>query len=158
MFDSLIIRQAISQDAPAVFLLLQSGFIEYGRITEQTNLEALLETVEDVQREIETNTVFIAIIDDVIVGTVRLEVHGEEAYLSRFAVDINRRNSGVGKSLINIVDKFLMEEKIKKVTLHTASKHILLMRFYYGRGFYTEKLETDRGYLRATLVKEYKNL
>lgn len=158
MFYSFIIRRATSQDAPAVFSILQSAFIEYGRITGQSRLEALFETVDDVQMEIETKTVYIAIIDKAIVGTVRLEINEEQAYLSRFAVDRNSRNSGIGKSLMNIVDKFLEDRKIKKVILHTASKHNLLMRFYYGRGFYTEDIETDRGYLRAKLVKEYNYL
>ncbi|NLX64823.1 MAG: GNAT family N-acetyltransferase, partial [Clostridiaceae bacterium] len=32
----------------------------------------------------------------------------------------------------------------------------VLMRFYYGIGFYVEAIETDRGYLRARMVKEYR--
>lgn len=155
MLYSFIIRRATFEDAPAVFSILQTAFIEYGRITGQTRLDALFETIEDIYREIETNTVYIAVIDNAIVGTLRLEINGDQAYLSRFAVDRNSRNSGIGKSLMNIVDKHLMEMNVKKVILHTDSKHCLLMRFYYGRGFYTEDVETDRGYLRARLVKEY---
>lgn len=155
MLYSFIIRRATVDDAPAVFSILQTAFIEYGRITGQSKLEALFETIEDIRKEIETKTVYIAVIDNAIVGTVRLDINGYQAYLSRFAVDRNNRNIGIGKSLMNIVDKYLEEKKVRKVTLHTASKHSILMRFYYGRGFYVEKIETDRGYLRARLVKEY---
>jgi len=158
MVYSFTIRRATSHDAPAVFSILQSAFIEYGRITGQSRLEALFETVDDIKREIETKVVYIAIIDDNIVGTLRLDIKEDQAYLSRFAVDRNCRNSGVGKSLMSMVDKYLMDKKVNKVFLHTSSKHTLLMRFYYGRGFYTEEIETDRGYLRAKLVKEYNYL
>ena len=89
-------------------------------------------------------------------GTLRLDIKEDQAYLSRFAVDRNCRNSGVGKSLMSMVDKYLMDKKVNKV-FHTSSKHTLLMRFYYGR-IYTEEIETDRGYLRAKLVKEYNYL
>lgn len=155
MLYSFIIRRATPGDAPAVYAILQSAFQEYGALTGQKDLEALKETEEDIRKEIETKAVYIAVIDDAIVGTVRLDIHGDEAYLSRFAVDQINRNIGIGKSLISVVDKYLKSQGVKKVTLHTASKHSVLVRFYYSRGFYTEAIETDRGYLRARLVKEY---
>ncbi len=155
MLYSFIIRRATATDAPSVYSILQSAFQEYGAITGQKNLEALKETEEDIRKEIETKAVYIAVIDEMIVGTVRLDIHGVEAYLSRFAVDNKNRNIGIGKSLMSVVDKYLQGQGVKKVTLHTASKHSVLVRFYYSRGFYTEAVETDRGYLRSRLVKEY---
>lgn len=155
MLYSFIIRRATPGDASSVFSILQSAFHEYGAITGQKNLEALQETEEDIRKEIDTKAVYIAVIDEMIVGTVRLDIHGDAAYLSRFAVDNRNRNMGIGKSLMNVVDKYLQSQGVKKVILHTASKHSVLVRFYYSRGFYTEAIETDRGYLRARLVKEY---
>lgn len=155
MLYSFIIRRAKPDDAPAVFSILRKAFIEYANITGQSNLEALKETVEDIKKEIDTKAVYIAVIDNEIVGTVRLDVNGDQAYLSRFAVDAGNRNIGIGKSLMSVVDKHLKEQGVKKVILHTSSKHSALMRFYYGRGFYVEAIETDRGYLRARMVKEY---
>lgn len=143
------------QDAPAVFEILQNAFKEYSVITGQNKLEALSETVEDICREIASKAVYIAVIDNTVVGTVRLDINGDKAYLSRFAVDYNNRNIGIGKALMNVVDKYLSDKGVKKVTLHTASRHGVLMRFYYGRGFFVEAVETDRGYLRARLIKEY---
>lgn len=155
MLYSFIIRRAEEADASSVFAILQSGFQEYAGITGQQKLEALSETVEDIRKEIASKAVYIAAIDDRIVGTVRLDIHQEEAYLSRFAVDHNSRNIGIGKALMNVVDKYLSGRGVKKVSLHTASRHHALMCFYYGRGFFVEAIETDRGYLRARLVKEY---
>ena len=155
MSNPLIIRRATAEDAPAVFSIIQKAFNEYSRITGQTNLEALYETVEDILKEIQTKVVFIAIINNNIVGTVKLGIKGDEAYLSRFAVDYNSQNTGIGKSLMNEVDTYLKEMGVTKVTLHTSSKHDVLMRLYYGIGFYAEAIETDRGYLRARMVKEY---
>ena len=154
MHYSFIIRRATIEDATAVFSILKKAFLEYSKITGLDNLEALSETLEDIKKEIETKAVYIAVIDDAIVGTVRLDINGSTAYLSRFAVDSSNRNIGIGKSLMNVVDKYLKEMNVKKVILHTSSKHNVLMRFYYGRGFYVEAIETDRGYLRARLVKE----
>jgi len=155
MSDQLIIRRATVEDAPYIFTIIQKAFKEYSKITGQTNLEALAETVEDIAEAIQTKIVFVAVINGNIVGTVRLSINGDEAYLSRFAVDSGNQNNGIGKYLINEVDAYLKKMNVKKVTLHTSSKHDVLMRFYYGVGFYAEAIETDRGYLRARMVKEY---
>lgn len=155
MLYSFIIRRASSEDAPAVFSILQTAFKEYSKITGLNRLEALSETVDDICKEIASKAVYVVVIDNNIVGTVRLDIHGDEAYLSRFAVDYNNRNIGIGKSLMSVVDKFLREKGVKKVTLHTDSRHGVLVRFYYSRGFFVEAIETDRGYLRARLAKEY---
>lgn len=90
------------------------------------------------------------------VGTLRLDIRGKEAYLSRFAVDHGHRNMGIGKALMGVADQFLIKKGVKRVTLHTSSRYGALMRFYYSRGFFVEAIEKDRGYLRARMVKEYK--
>lgn len=155
MLYSFIVRQAALEDAEAIYTILQDAFKEYSLITGVEKPDALCETVDDIKRDIQSKMVYVAVIDDKkIVGTLRLEINGKEAYLSRFAVDPKSRNNGIGKSLMSVVDKYLKEKGVHKVTLHTASRHGELMRFYYGRGFYVEAIETDRGYLRARMVKE----
>ena len=155
MLYTFIIRRAEDTDAPAVHSILQSAFAEYALVTGQSGLEALKESIEDVRTQIVAKPVYVAEIDGAIMGTVRLEIHGTEAYLSRFAVSSETRNLGIGKSLMNVVDKYLSANGVKRVTLHTASRHLALVRFYYSRGFFVEAVETDRGYLRARMVKEY---
>lgn len=155
MLYSFIIRQAVESDAAAVFCILQQAFQEYADITGQNHLDALRETVDDIHNAIVEKVVYIAVVDNEVVGTVRLDIDGDRAYLSRFAVGRAARNKGVGKALMGVVDMFLISKKVRQVTLHTASRHTALMRFYYGRGFFVESIETDRGYLRARLRKEY---
>jgi len=155
MYYTFIIRRAEVSDAESLHEILQTAFQEYANATGQKTLEALSETTETVKQEIIDKPVYVAEIDGQIVGTVRLEIHGEEAYLSRFAVSGSTRNIGIGKSLMNVVDKHLASTGVKRVTLHTSSRHFALVRFYYSRGFFTEAIETDRGYLRARMAKEY---
>mgnify|MGYP000029144269 CR=1 FL=1 len=154
---SFIIRKAVEADAPAIHEIMQDSFKKYIADTGLTcSVEALQETVEDIAYDIRTKEVFIAIIDDVPVGSVRISISPDNtAYLSRFGVRPSYNNQGIGKALISLVDKMLMERGIKKVMLHTASKYRDLVRFYYGRGFYIESTTTDKGYIRALMVKEY---
>ena len=153
MFYSFVIRRAVESDAAHVFSILQQAFQEYGRTIGQTHLDALRETIDDIRRAIAEKTVLIAIIDNEVVGTLRLEIRNSTAYLSRFAVCGNRRGVGIGEALMNTADKYLISQGVREVTLHTASRHTALMRFYYCQGFFVEAIETDRGYHRARLKR-----
>ena len=87
---------------------------------------------------------------------MRIAIDGDEGYLSRFGVDTNYQNIGIGKCLMNLVDIKMRAKKITKLKLHTASRASSLVRFYYGRGFFIDEIKKDRGYARALLIKEYK--
>jgi ribosomal protein S18 acetylase RimI-like enzyme len=154
---SFIIRKAVTADAPAIKEIMQESFKKY---IEDTGLpgsvEALDESYGDIVRDIESKEVYIAVIDEIAVGTVRVRINPDNtAYLSRFGVKLSYHNIGIGKSLMNLVDKLLLARNVKSVSLHTASKYRDLIRFYYGRGFYIDSTSKDRGYIRALLVKEY---
>jgi len=152
---SFIIRRAVLSDAPDVYNIIQKAFSEYAKAAGLQNIEALNETIVDIENDIESKVVFIAIIDHKIVGTVRVDITGTEAYISRFAVNTENRNAGIGKSLISLVDKYLIAENVHEVSLHTSSCYGALIRFYYGRGFYVESVSNKRGYPRARMVKVY---
>jgi predicted N-acetyltransferase YhbS len=154
---SFIIRKAEEADAPAIRDIMQKSFSKYKNdVGLAGKIEALRETCEDIANDIRTKEVYIAIIDNVAVGSVRIELLPDNtAYLSRFAVSPSHNNMGIGASLISLVDKLLIERGVKCVKLHTASKYCDLVRFYYGRGFYIDSTTKDRGYIRALMVKEY---
>lgn len=154
---SFIIRKAVVEDAPSIKAIMQESFKKYKEDTGLPgSMDALLESCEDIVRDIITKEVYIAVIDNVAVGSVRVQLLPDNtAYLSRFGVSLCYHNIGIGKSLMNLVDKLLTARGIKSVSLHTASKYRDLVRFYYGRGFYIDSTTKDKGYVRALMVKEY---
>ena len=154
---SFTIRKAVPEDACDIHIILQESFKKYMKDTGLTNpVEALEESIEDIRRAIETQDVFVAFIDNVPVGTIRVKILPDgTGYISRFGVRPDYHNIGIGKSLVNLVDKEMKRRGVKKVSLHTASKYKDLVRFYYSRGFYVESTSTERGYIRALMVKEY---
>lgn len=154
---SFIIRKAAAGDAPAIQEIMQESFRKYMMDAGLAGtMEALQESLEDITGDIMTKEVYIAMIDDIAVGSARVAIHRDNtAYISRFGVKLEYHNIGIGKALMNLMDKLLKAKGVKKVTLHTASKYKDLVRFYYGRGFYIESTSDDRGYVRALMVKEY---
>ena len=98
---------------------------------------------------------YLAYRDGEIVGSVRYEmITNDVAYLTRFSVDPNVHNSGIGKLLLAAVNEYAARQGAKAVALHTASKMTPLVRMYYGMGYYIKSTSEDRGYIRALFLKE----
>lgn len=154
---SFIIRKATLEDAPAIAQIMQEAFRKYMLDAGLSGtMDALTESLENIEDDILEKAVYIALIDGNPVGTIRIKILPDKtAYISRFGVRLDYHNIGIGKSLMNLADKILKSQEVTKVSLHTASKYRDLIRFYYGRGFYIDSTSTDRGYIRALLVKEY---
>lgn len=151
------VKMATENEIPYIQEITKEAFQKYIEEAGLENIEALNETYEDVKKDIETKYVFVAFINGEPVGSVRVRINDDgTAYLSRFGVKLNSQNNGIGKTLMNVVDKVMKEHKVEKLMLHTASKFLSLVRFYYGRGFYIDEVKKDRGYSRALLIKEYK--
>ncbi len=152
------VKHATEEDIPAIHKITKDAFLKYCENAGLSyNIEALNETYDDIRKDIEAKNVFVVRIDDEPLGAVRVELlPNNEAYLSRFAVADHHRNNGIGKILMNVVDKVMVQNGVKLLRLHTASKVTALIRFYYGRGFYIASIDNSRGYPRAELIKEYK--
>ncbi|NMB33734.1 MAG: GNAT family N-acetyltransferase [Clostridium sp.] len=154
---SFIIRKAQPCDAKAIQGIIEEAFEKYIKDTGFSGtMEALGESVKDIKNDIESKEVFIAMIDDLPVGTIRIQISPDNtAYISRFGVRPQYHDMGIGRSMMLLVDKLLISSGVKKVSLHTASKYRELMRFYYGGNFYVDSTTKDRGYVRALMVKYY---
>lgn len=151
------VRRATYGDVGAIAHITSEAFKKYAQMAGVDKIAALSETSDDIKKDIDTKLVLVAFMDGEPVGSVRVAVNLEEktAYLSRFGVRLNVQNNGIGKSLINLVDIKMRELGIRKIGLHTASKVGVLVRFYYGRGFYVDSTTKDRGYIRAYMCKDY---
>jgi ribosomal protein S18 acetylase RimI-like enzyme len=156
-FKSLFeVRLANYDDIPSILNITREAFTKYREMAGVENLAALDETYNDVKHDIDTKVVLIALSDGVPVGSVRVEIFPDHtAYLSRFGVKVTSQNNGIGKSIMNLVDRIMMKKGVREISLHTGAKVTSLIRFYYGRGFYIESTDKSRGYIRARLVKEY---
>lgn len=150
------VRIATYDDIDDILSITKEAFIKYAELAGLKTTAALSETYDDVKKDIDTKIVLIAFSDGVPVGSVRVEVFDDNtAYLSRFGVKLTSQNNGIGKSIMNLVDRIMKKKGVKQISLHTGSKITSLIRFYYGRGFYIDSTDKSRGYVRALLIKDY---
>jgi ribosomal protein S18 acetylase RimI-like enzyme len=154
----LVVRKAVDEDIPQIQELSKQAFTMYAEGAGITAIVGELdETYEYLKGEIDNKLVFVAVVNEMIVGSVRVELNDDKtAYLSRFGVKAEYQSKGIGQILMNEVDHSMLELGICRLYLHTASRMLSLVRFYYGRGFYIESTMKNKGYIRALLCKEYK--
>jgi predicted N-acetyltransferase YhbS len=152
----IIIRLAKLADIPAILIIIRAAFRKYADMLGlDGQVSALKETEADIEKDLAEKTVLVAVRDREIVGSVRYQMISEDmAYLTRFAVDPNVHNSGIGKLLLSAVDQYAGKQGAKVIALHTASKMTPLVRMYYGMGYYIKSVSEDRGYVRALFLKE----
>jgi len=153
------VRRAVTSDIEEIRILAKKSFELYAENAGITTLVTPLEeTYDDVYKAIETTNVFVALSNEKVIGSVRIKIKPDHtAYLSRFGVSSLHQNNGIGKILMNAVDISMIELGVTCLYLHTASRMFSLIRFYYGRCFYIESTNDERGYIRALLCKEYKS-
>ena len=126
------VRLANYDDIPAIMNITREAFVKYQQMSGVENLAALEESYNDVKKDIDTKVVLLALSDGEPVGSVRVEVFPDKtAYLSRFAVKVTSQNNGIGKSIMNLVDKIMVKKGVTQIQLHTGSKITSLIRFYF---------------------------
>ncbi len=150
------IRNACENDVEQIMKITAEAFNKYRELAgTHFPLAALNESKEQVLDDIKNKLVLVAYINGKVVGSVRVAVNGETAYLSRFGVSPDYQNLGIGKALMNLVDINMKVLNVKQIQLHTASRIKPLIIFYYGRGFYVDSTSKERDYIRALLCKDY---
>ena len=105
------IREATEADAGAIREIMQDAFHKYENdLGMKGHVQALSETEDDIQRDIRHKTVLVGLVDGVPVGSVRVEMLGSIAYLSRFGVCSAITKSGIGGMLIDRVETLCREQ------------------------------------------------
>lgn len=152
----LFIKKAEEHEIPIVHEITQDAFKEYAKnLGLPSAVSALDETYEDIEKDMNDKTIFIAYYKGEAMGSIRYEMATDNiAYITRFGVKTEAQNCGIGRALIDAVEQAAKKSGAHMITLHTASKMMSLIRFYYSMGFYIHSTTTDRGYIRALLCKE----
>lgn len=153
----LSIREANNYDIERIQRITREAFEMYSACAGiNDTIAALKESFEDIKNDLETKRCFVAEIDGNVVGSVRIEIREDNtAYLSRFSVASELQSMGIGGRLMDYVDEEMKKLGVSRIYLHTASKILSLVRFYYGRGYYIDSTTKDRGYIRALFCKDY---
>ena len=158
--DSIVFKRASLSDSQQVHSLTKKAFIAYAHeIRKQGHVDALDETIEDVDFDIKHKHVYLCLLDGHLVGAVRFAVLKDGiAYLSRLAIDPDIQSIGIGGLLLEKAHQECRRLGVRAITLYTASKKTSSVAFYLKNGYYIHSITRDKAYIRAFMVNEIEDM
>lgn len=156
MHMQICVRPATANDIPAICDITHEAFAKYARdLGLPEKVTALKEDMQAVVNDLTAKHVFVGELDGEPLGSIRYEIlESGFGYISRFGVKLAAQGCGMGRALIQAVVKDCLSNGVKVIALHTSARMSSLIRFYYGQGFFIHSTSTERGYVRALLIKE----
>lgn len=169
-FDELILREAVPEDAKKISTLIKDAMEHYREVSgiQPNVLESLTESVDSVKERIRRHHCLVATYENEPAGTITvsycdnpmkysfsattartLTKYKDCAYISRFAVTEDLRDTGLGVTLMNEALRLPVATRSGLVLLHTAIANTKMKEFYLNRGFLILDSEDSRGYERA---------
>ena len=132
----MIVRPVTTDDAVEVCELCQN---DLGYQCDKTLVKERINQLNP-----EREAVFVAVIDDSVVGFVHIEKYNTlyfetMANILGLAVSSKYRRRGIGKALVEQAEKWAEENDIELMRLNSGSKRIGAHKFYQTLGYLSEK-------------------
>ena len=144
MFLGLEMKKATLADTETVLEITRDAFDRYvrkSRITSQ--IDALIETAEEVANDIENSVVYIAYMFGKPAGSIRIITEDDGvARITRFGVTSEYRRIGIGHELMKKVDEIMQTTRMKSAYLYTSLSNSRLIHFYKRHGYFLESVDS----------------
>jgi GNAT superfamily N-acetyltransferase len=137
------IRNAKHGDAAAIKSLLYEPFLEYERAYTPEAFRITTPEKREIESRIKHWTVWVALHANVVVGTASAYPEGEALHIRSMAVRPSMRGCGIGKLLLQRVEKFASANAYKRLVLNTTPFLASAIRLYERFGFRATGSERD---------------
>lgn len=129
------IRIAITDDAPAIASTLHRAFLEFEPLYTPEAFAATISSPDQIRLRLSEGPIWVALQDDVVVGTVSVAPKGNALYIRGMAVDPAARGSGIGRELMTRVEEYAARRGFKRLYLSTTPFLSDAIRLYEKCGF-----------------------
>jgi ribosomal protein S18 acetylase RimI-like enzyme len=141
--QSLVIRNAHSEELDQVALLLKEAYTEYERFMPREIFQSYLEDIMDVRSRLPQSELLVAELDGRLAGTVTLYLHSSEsrvwpegwASVRLLGVLPAYRHQGIGRALMDECIRRSKKEGIRILGLHTTEAMATAKKMYERMGF-----------------------
>lgn len=129
------IRLAVSAEAAPIAAVLYQSFVEYASLYTPEAFAATTPTTNQLQKRWGEGPVWVAVRNDLIVGTVGAVPKGEALYVRSMAILPAARGQGIGRLLLEQIERFAHERGDRRLFLSTTPFLIRAIRLYERFGF-----------------------
>ena len=145
------LREAVDEDCPALLDLLHTAFQEYDGALDPPS-GAHRETLESVRQRLSDGAAVLATVGGAPVGFAFYQPQDTHLYFSRLSVLPAFRNRGIGRSLIDYVERRAEQRTAAGVRLGVRTQLPVLIARYQELGYRITKYMTHDGYSQPTYV------
>lgn len=138
----LIIEEATKNDLKDILKLQKKCFEENAKRYNDFQIPPLIQTLESIQAEFENLLFLKAVIDNIIVGSVRGYTKDRTSYINKLIVDSKYQNHGIGKKLMIEIEKKLGANHFELFTGYKDEKNIYLYK-KLGYNIFTKEENKD---------------
>ena len=129
------IRLATEVDLPSLAALIYTSFIEYKPSYTDEGFAATTPTSDQLARRMAEGPIWVAVQDEVVLGTVSVVSRGDELYIRGMAVAPETRGLGLGELLLKTVEDLALAHGHKRLVLSTTPFLFRAIRLYTRFGF-----------------------
>lgn len=129
------IRKAAPDDAGRVALVLHESFVEHVSSYTDEAFAATTPASDQIRSRIDEGAVWVALQDDVVVGTVSAAPRGESVYVQSMGVLPAARGQRVGELLLKEAESLALTHGCKRLFLSTTPFLSRAIRLYERCGF-----------------------
>jgi len=133
---------ATENDSKSILELQKVSFHQRGLDYNNMNLKPLVETHEDFFRTFVNYKYLKAIINDIIIGSVRANESNGTCYISRLIVHPNYQRKGIGSKLLLEIEKHF-RKTVKRFELFTGESNRKSISIYKNLGYTVNRRSDD---------------
>jgi N-acetylglutamate synthase-like GNAT family acetyltransferase len=120
MKSKVTVRLAVHSDATEISRILLEAFSVYRRFYTEAAFEQVTPTSNLIKGRLEEGPIWVAELDDEIVGTVSVIKEPEGLYVRSMAVSPEKQERGIGHKLLETVDEFAAGTDDERIFLYTT--------------------------------------
>ncbi|QMV40041.1 GNAT family N-acetyltransferase [Cohnella cholangitidis] len=129
----MIISKAEITDLNPILNLQYEAYQSEAEIYQDYNIQPLKQSISELEEEYKLGVILKATYHSEIVGSVRATVEDGICKIGKLIVKPEFQNQGIGKKLMNEIEKFYSE--VKQIELFTGHKSLKNLEFYKNRGY-----------------------
>lgn len=136
MRSDLQIRVALTGDSEEIAKVLSEAFSRFEKLyTPEAFAATILDAEKVRERFNEDGTIWVALKNEKIIGTVSVVDEGERLYIRSMAVSPSVQGFGVGQKLLEEIENYAVDHNFERLFLYTTPFLHGAIRLYERNGF-----------------------
>lgn len=129
------IRRVTADDVVPIASVMHTSFVEYESVYTPEAFAATTPTPEQIQHRMSEGPMWVALQDDIIVGTVSVVPKNAALYIRGMAILPSARGQSIGTLLLEQVEDFASKHNYARLSLSTTPFLTRAIRLYERCGF-----------------------